>query len=59
MKRQILQLRRGDCNCCPGHDAFPNEAYNNNRSERARARGKKAEHQTARSILKRNLRNEF
>ena len=59
MKRQILQLRRGDCGCCPGHDTFPMETYKNNRSKRARSRDKKAEHQHARSILRRQLINEI
>lgn len=58
MKRQLLQLRRGDCDCCPGHDKFPCETYRNRRSKKARAQGKKAEHQLVRTLLKRILFNE-
>ena len=55
MKRQILQVKRRVCECCPGHDVYPNETYKNRRSKKARARDKKIEHQHARSILKRRL----
>lgn len=48
-------MRRGDCGCCPGHDLFPRECYNNNRSKRARSRDKKLMHQIGRSIAKREL----
>ena len=52
MKRQILSLKRGVCGCCPGHDDYPNESYNNRRSKKARARDKKKEHQHARHLLR-------
>lgn len=58
MKRDMLTIRRGDCWCCPGHDTYPNETYNNRRSKHARSRDKKIEHQHARSILNRNLNKE-
>lgn len=55
MKRQLLDLRRGDSTCCPGHDKFPDQTYANNRSKRARAKSKADEHQLVRSILKRSI----
>ncbi len=55
MNRDILNLRRGDSGCCPGHDTFPSETYSNRRSKKARARDKQLEHQTVRSIRKRQL----
>lgn len=55
MRRDILTLRRGDCGCCPGHDKFPSETYGSRRSKKARARDKQIEHQTVRSIRKRDL----
>lgn len=54
--RDLIKLRRGDCGCCPGHDTFPNDTYNSNRSKRARARDIKREHQVVRQIYKRQLR---
>lgn len=54
--RDLIKLRRGDCGCCPGHDTFPNDTYNSNRSKRARARDIKREHQVVRQIQKRQLR---
>ena len=58
MKREILKLKRHVSFCCPGHDTFPNETYNSRRSKHARARDKQLEHQVARSISKRQLRDE-
>lgn len=58
MKREILNHKRGVCGCCPGHDEFPTETYNNNRSKQARSRDKKLEHQVARTINKRKLKQE-
>lgn len=57
--RDLIKLRRGDCGCCPGHDTFPNDTYNSNRSKRARARDIKREHQVVRQIQKRQLRDEM
>lgn len=55
MRREILNWRRGDCGCCPGHDKFPNEVYSSNRSKRARSRDKALEHRVVRRIVKRDL----
>ena len=41
--------------CCPGHDTFPTETYNNRRSKKARSRDKKLEHRMARHILNRKI----
>lgn len=46
---------RKDSGCCPGHDKFPDQTYGNRRSERARSRLKKVEHQRARRRAKRIL----
>ena len=51
--------RRGDCGCCPGHDKYPSETYNNRRSKRAQTRDTKSQHQAARARLKRDLLSEF
>lgn len=58
MKREILKHKRHVSTCCPGHDTFPNETYKSRRSKHARARDKKLEHQVARSMAKRDLREE-
>lgn len=58
MKREILKHKRHVNDCCPGHDTFPNETYTSRRSKHARARDKKLEHQVARSMAKRKLRDE-
>jgi hypothetical protein len=58
MKREILKHKRHVSFCCPGHDTFPNETYKSRRSKHARARDKKLEHQVARSMAKRELREE-
>lgn len=55
MRREILNLRRGDCGCCPGHDKFPADTYNSRRSKKARSRDRKIENQTVRRIQKRRL----
>ncbi len=61
MKREILEVKRKKhINwCCPGHDIYPDEKYNNKRSAHARSRDKKLEHQHARSILNRELQQEI
>ncbi|MCP1540119.1 hypothetical protein [Methylorubrum extorquens] len=46
---------RGDSGCCPGHDTFPSETYNNRRSKRAQARDTKVQHQRARARSKSEL----
>lgn len=58
MKREIQNLLRHVSGCCPGHDKYPDDTYRSNRSKRARARDKKAEHQHARSILNRLAKKE-
>ncbi len=45
--------------CCPGHDRFPSETYNNRRSKKARAKWKRKEHQLVRQLVKRSLRKEL
>ena len=40
--------RKADCWCCPGHDKFPSESYNNNRSKRAHTRDSKIMHRAER-----------
>jgi len=60
MKRDILATKRMKhiSGCCPGHDQFPVETYGSRLSQRARSRHKKVEHQAARSIAKRALRED-
>lgn len=58
MRREIINILKHVSGCCPGHDKYPGDTYKSNRSKRARARDKKIEHQHARSILKRNTKNE-
>ena len=57
MKRGILNFRRGDRGCCPGHDKFPEQKYNSNRSRKARKRDRKIENQLVRSLQKREVYN--
>ncbi len=57
--RDLFKHRRGDCGCCPGHDKFPNETYNNKRSKKARPRDLKTEHQLVRQLQKRGLQKEI
>ena len=57
MKRELLNVKRG-CyffGCCPGHDTFPTNCYQNRRSKRARRRDKKLEHRYTRHLLKRHV----
>lgn len=51
--RRDIKLIKPSCpgRCCPGHDTFPTETYNNRRSKRARSRDKKLEHRMARHLL--------
>jgi hypothetical protein len=42
-----------DQGCCPGHDTFPSQTYNNRRSKRAQSRDTKVAHQIARARAKR------
>jgi hypothetical protein len=37
-----------DCWCCPGHDKFPSESYNNRRSKHAHTRDTKIMHRAER-----------
>jgi len=61
MRREILKVRPGwgTTGCCPGHDAYPAEAYGNRRSEKARARDKAKEHRHARRAQKLHLLREM
>lgn len=53
MKRELKQLKPKQNECCPGHDASPNDTYRNNRSKRARAKAKKLEHKYVRTLAAR------
>lgn len=59
MKRELEQYGYHTGRCCPGHDKYPTESYATRTSKHARSRDKKAEHQHARTIRKRNLFNEL
>ncbi len=59
MRRELLTKKRGLYNCCPGHDKYPGDTYSNRRSKKARSRGKKAEHQYARTIAKQGVLDEL
>lgn len=43
---------RKDYGCCPGHDLYPSETYNSNRSKRARSRDNKRMHRHERRSVK-------
>lgn len=47
LKAGLIKPEEIPC-CCPGHDEFSSEAYRNNRSKRAMARGKRRWHRIAR-----------
>ena len=49
-------VRRQDWGCCPGHDRFPRDTYNNRRSKKAQARDTKVAHQLARVRIKESIR---
>lgn len=56
MKRDLFFAKPGDLGgCCPGHDIFPNDTYENRRSKKARSRDKKLEHRLAHHILNRKI----
>lgn len=56
MKREIISMMgHSVCNCCPGHDQFPNDTYKNNRSKRARSRDIKVEHRFVRRKVKMDI----
>lgn len=40
---------RKDRGCCPGHDKFPRDTYNNRRSKKAHARAVRLAHKRARA----------
>ena len=46
-------VKRKDFGCCPGHDKFPKDSYNNRKSKKARGRDKKYSHKVARADEKR------
>ena len=57
MKRQILTIpNTHPGRCCPGHDDFPCETYDNNRSKKARSKGIAVEHRFVRRVLRQQLR---
>lgn len=51
--------RPGDSGCCPGHDKFPSETYDNNRSKRAQTRDTKLQHRRGRREASRLLAEEL
>lgn len=55
MKRELLDITHYKSGCCPGHDIFSSDTYNNNRSKRAKSRDKKKEHRYVRRIRKQEL----
>jgi hypothetical protein len=58
MKREIITRKRQVSGCCPGHDTYPSEAYKSRKSVHALSRSKVKERQHARTLAKRELRNE-
>jgi len=49
--------KRQHCGCCPGHDDFPSETYNNRRSKKAQTRDTKVLHRWYRRVSKMELKN--
>jgi hypothetical protein len=47
-----------DCSCCPGHDRFSSDTYNNNRSKKAHTRDTKVAHRIERRTVRAAVRNE-
>lgn len=43
--------------CCPGHDTFPSETYNNRRSKKAHSRDNKVMHRAERRKYYQKLKN--
>jgi hypothetical protein len=52
-------VHRDDQGCCPGHDTFPRETYNNRRSKHAQTRDTKVAHRRARRTTRNELKNEI
>jgi hypothetical protein len=48
---------RADRGCCPGHDKFPPDSYNSNRSKRAHSRASRVAHKRARARSKNEVRD--
>lgn len=40
---------RADRGCCPGHDKFPSNCYNNRRNSKAHAKARRIAHKRARA----------
>lgn len=40
--------KKKDFGCCPGHDKYPSEKYNSNKSQKAHTRDTKLMHKRAR-----------
>ncbi len=59
MIRELLTHKLGKMvsGCCPGHDDWPDSTYRGKRSKRARSRDKQKEHQYARTLNKRTLKD--
>lgn len=55
MKREIHKYVKHASGCCPGHDMYPNDTYRNNRSKKARAKGKTVEHKRVRTGVKKEV----
>ena len=56
---KALGIRRKDWGCCPGHDKFSAETYNNNTSQKAHSRDTKFAHRRARLEDKRKMNEEL
>jgi len=50
-------VKRKDHGCCPGHDKYPADSYNNRRSKAAHARARLLAHKAARARERAELRN--
>ena len=59
MKREIHKYVKYASGCCPGHDKYPDDSYKNNRSKRARAKGKTSEHKRVRVGVRQGIEKEL
>jgi len=59
MRAYGMNSRRDSPCCCPGHDKFSLETYNNNRSKRAQTRDTKVLHRRGRRVDKLKLQKEL
>lgn len=51
-------LKTGLPVCCPGHDKFSSDTYNNRRSKKAHTRCTKIQHHIGRLVMKKELEKE-